>query len=354
MPLFVDKHRPKKLDQLDFHDDLTAMLTKMVDSGAMPHLLVYGPPGAGKKTRVMATLRHLYGNGVSRTKLEHKTFKVKTKTIEVTTLGSNFHIEMNPGDAGIYDRYVVQDVIKQIASSRQLDAGKQKSFKVVILNEVDRLTKDAQAALRRTMEKYMSTCRLILVCESVSKVIDPLRSRCLAVRVPAPTHDEMMTVMRHVAKKERLQLPDELAAKICLASNRNLRKALLLLEARKVEQYPFDVSKPVLSTDWEVFTDEVAQFICNEQSPDRLKRVRGKIYELLINGIPAEVVMETLSRCLLDKVDDTMKHEISKWAAIYEHRMQQGSKPIFHIEAFVAKFMAIYKRSLLEMQDMFG
>ena len=87
-------------------------------------------------------------------KLEHRSFKTPSKkTFDVTTVASNFHIELNPGDVGNADRYLVQEVIKEIAQYHPLDPGASKGFKVVLLTETDRLTKDAQAALRRTMEK---------------------------------------------------------------------------------------------------------------------------------------------------------------------------------------------------------
>jgi replication factor C subunit 3/5 len=123
---------------------------------------------------------------------------------------------MNPGDAGIYDRYVVQDVIKEMAANKSLNAGggfsagidnssasledlgssnkrKKVDYKIVVLMEVDKLTRQAQAALRRTMEKYSSSCRLILCCNNQSKVIEPVRSRCLGIRVAAPSVDEVST-----------------------------------------------------------------------------------------------------------------------------------------------------------------
>ncbi|KAF1781433.1 P-loop containing nucleoside triphosphate hydrolase [Phytophthora cactorum] len=99
---------------------------------------------------------------------------------------ANFHIEMNPSDVGNNDRLVVQEVLKEIAQYHLADTNSQRPFKVVLLMEVDRLSKNAQHALRRTMEKYTATCRLILCCNNPSKVIDPLRSRCLGVRVGAP------------------------------------------------------------------------------------------------------------------------------------------------------------------------
>lgn len=123
MSLWVDKHRPPSLAKLSLHGDVTNKLLALAASEEIPHLLFYGPPGAGKKTRVMALLREIYGAGVERVKLEHRSFQVSSsKTIEVTTLGSNYHIECNPSDAGNSDRFVIQEVIKEIASHGNLGA----------------------------------------------------------------------------------------------------------------------------------------------------------------------------------------------------------------------------------------
>lgn len=109
-------------------------------------------------------------------------------------------------------------------------------FTVVLLTNVDHLTKDAQHALRRTMEKYVATCRIILCSNSTSRVLPAIRSRCLGIRVPAPTSDEIKTILHFVAKRESLSLPSELASRIAEMSGRNLRRAILMLEACKVEQ----------------------------------------------------------------------------------------------------------------------
>ena len=89
------------------------------------------------------------------------------------------------------------------------------------------------------MEKYSQACRLILICNSVSKVLDAVRSRCLPIRVSAPAPDQVEELLMEVAKKEKLQLPPELAGRVALHSERNMRRALLSLEACRVQQYPF-------------------------------------------------------------------------------------------------------------------
>ncbi|XP_070553436.1 replication factor C subunit 3-like [Ptychodera flava] len=349
MSLWVDKYRPTSLGKLDYHKEQASNLKKLVQCGDFPHLLVYGPSGAGKKTRIMCLLRELYGAGVEKLRMEHQSFTTPSnRKIEVTTIASNYHIEVNPSDAGFQDRVVIQELLKTVAQTNQLESSTQKEFKVVVLTEVDRLTKDAQHALRRTMEKYMSTCRLILCCNSTSKVIPAIQSRCLGIRVAAPSVEEICQILHMVCKKEGLNLPSELSKRIAEKSGRNLRKALLMCEACKVQQYPFSPDQEVTETDWEVFLRETANAIVQQQTPKRLLEVRGRLYELLTHCIPPDIIMKGLLAELVLNCDGQLKAEVTQMAAFYEHRIQQGAKSIYHLEAFVAKFMSIYKRFMEE------
>ncbi|KAL1405474.1 Replication factor C (RF-C) subunit [Vanrija albida] len=348
MSLWVDKYRPRTLNDLDYHQELSSRLKSLAASGDFPHILFYGPSGAGKKTRIMATLRELYGPGVEKLRIDQRVFVTPSnRKLDVNVVQSNYHIELTPSDVGMYDRVVIQDILKEIAQTQQVDLNAKQKFKVVIINEADALTRDAQAALRRTMEKYMNNMRLIMCASSTSKIIAPIRSRCLLVRVAAPTDDEMSKVLHHVAKKERFSLPDSASDAIIAASDGNLRKALLVFEAMRMQrpdmQGDIDVAKP----DWETYCAKVADLILQEQSPQRLLDVRAKIYELLSHCIPPAVVLKTIADGLVDKVDDVLKPQIVHWAAHYELRMRQGSKKIFHIEAFIAKIMSVYKNYTL-------
>ena len=232
-------------------------------------------------------------------------------------------------------------------------------FKVLVVSEVDRLSRDAQYALRRTMEKYSSGCRLIMVGTSASRVADALRSRCLCVRVPAPTEGEVQQVLQHVAKKENLgAIPEKLCARIAngglaekdapLYTERNLRRALLCLEACKAAKFPFENYQPIVQPDWELYVGEVAATIMHEQGPKSLLVARRKLYELLINCIPPEVIARRLCLQLVSRCrSDDLKAKCVTLASHYEQRLHEGNKAILHLEAFAANFMAELKRAQL-------
>ena len=158
----------------------------------------------------------------------------------------------------------------------------------------------------------------------------------------------------HTARKEGLTLPEELAVDLARSSGRNLRRALLMMESCHVQNRDasgtgLKAGTPVQRADWEVYIQQLAKDVTREQSPQRLLAAREKLYELLINCIPADVILKTLALELMKNLDDSLKHEVVEAAAFYEHRIATGSKDIFHLEAFVAKYMAVYKRYLNEM-----
>ncbi|KAI9228821.1 MAG: activator 1 38 kDa subunit [Piptocephalis tieghemiana] len=345
MSLWVDQYRPKRLDDLSYHQGLTDQLASLASSGDIPHLLVYGPSGAGKKTRIHALLHDIYGPGVEKVKMDIRAFTTPSnRKLEIPVISSNYHIELTPSDVGIHDRVVVQELIKEIAQTHQMDVSAKRRFKVVIIHEADMLTKDAQAALRRTMEKYTSTLRMVLVCNTTGRLLSPIRSRCLLVRVALPTSDEVFTVLQHVSTQEGFTLPEALGKKIAEKSDRNLRKAILMLEATKATFLEVTEDQDPPEADWEVFIQRIAQMILQEQTPARLLQVREKLYELITHCIAPTVILKELAFHLTTRVDSQIKADIIRQAAFYEHRMHRGQKAIFHLEAFVAKIMSHYKR----------
>lgn len=293
MVLWVDQHRPPTLQDLSCHLDLSSRLIDMAENADdLPHLLLHGPSGAGKRTRILALLREIYGPSALKLRIDTKTFKHGTRTIDVNIVSSNYHLELSPGDAGIYDTFVVQDIIKEMAQTQSLGAVKNaKKFKILVLNETDKLTKNAQQALRRTMEKYVSTCRLILSCENLSKIINPLRSRCLLVRVPSPVKSEVKAVLSEVARKECFQLPDAFADKLVKVNGCNIRKCLLSLESSKAQSYPFSIEQEINRPDWEKMVVIIAKMLVQEQSAQRIMGIRSKFYDLLVNCVPPSSIL---------------------------------------------------------------
>ncbi len=420
MSVWADKFRPKSFEELGFHEDISYLLLKIQHSGEVPHMLFYGPSGSGKRTRIRTFLTALFGEESRKVTLSTKMVPVNDagKKIEISILSSHYHVEVNLADVGNYDRQVIQHLIKEIAETKAVSfsnpqhsqdddwptiKGNSSSssasspppppFKIIVLTEVERLSAGAQQALRRTMEQQMSTCRLILCSQNSSRVSRPLQSRCFLIRVSAPTEQEIIPILQRVAtlavappghlppqgqqgplpatiKQQQAPSPLSLstAQRIARESCRNLRTAILLLEATYIDKKwdglvdpppmiagPLAVVKPGYGSsklgsppEWERVLDEMAFAILEEQSPARLLAVRGKLYQLLANCVPPDLLLKTLLISLLRRLDDRMSHELVRLAAVYDHKLKVGTKPIFHIEAFVSKFMTIYKKWLIE------
>lgn len=109
-------------------------------------------------------------------------------------------------------------------------------------------------------------------------------------------------------------------------------------------RYPFTADQKITEPDWQIYIKGIASLMVAEQSPRKLLEIRNRFYELLTHAIPTDLIFRGLLQEVTKKCDLQLKIEIATVAAEYEHRMHYGSKVIFHLEAFAAKFMAIYKK----------
>lgn len=348
MSLFCDKYKPSSLSLVDYHQNQAAQLKNLIAAGDFPNLFVFGPSGAGKRTRIDLLLREIYGPGAEKIHIQNESFETPSKRkIEIKTINSNYHIEVNPSEVGIYDKVVIQALIKNTASSALLHNFSQ-TFKTIVLSNADRLTKDAQHALRRTMEENLSSCRLILCAESSSRIIAPIKSRCLMIRVAAPKCDEIARILMNVGTKEKCDafLTQNVALQIAQDSGRNLRRALLMLETMKTD-YLLNGKVQTVQPGWMSYIKRCAKLITESQTVSQLLQLRAAFYELEAHLIPPELIFRVMVTELLKYGDIRTKNALLELAACYEHKMRIGSKRIYHFEAFVAKFMVIFKQNLL-------
>ncbi|KAK6938386.1 Replication factor C, C-terminal [Dillenia turbinata] len=203
---WVEKYRPQSLADVAAHRDIVDTIDRLTSENRLPHLLLYGPPGTGKTSTILAVARKLYG--------------------------AQFHnmiLELNASDDRGID--VVRQQIQDFASTQSFSFGAKSSVKLVLLDEADAMTKDAQFALRRVIEKYTRNTRFALICNHVNKIIPALQSRCTRFRFAPLDAIHVTERLRHVIEVEGLDVSESGLAALVRLSNGDMRKALNILQS---------------------------------------------------------------------------------------------------------------------------
>lgn len=297
---------PKSLSDLSHTPELTEQLIKLSKYKNFSNLLIYGPSGSGRHTRIRCLLNDFFGtSNVHQLQIERREFKINSKVIQVNIARSYYHIEITPSNYNVHDRVIIQDIIKDIAESPGISMLLGNKIKVIVIDQADLLTMHAQQSLRRTMEVYAQTCRFVLCCENISKIIPPLRSRTLAIRVPLPTLSELRVILNDPS---------------WTCTDTNIRKAKLMKQSG------------VTKIEWEEFVKGIAKMV---QKKDSILKIRDKFYQLLSVGVPDYIIFRTLIQELL-RLHPERHDVILNHGANYQHRSVMGQKPIYHLEAFVS------------------
>ncbi len=241
---FIDKYIPNTIDDIFFHREIYNMLEIMSNDSSIPHLLFHGPYGSGKKTMVKIFMEMLFGKSVHQVKnVKYIVSGSVNNETEEEFKQSFHHIFIEP-KGNNHDRYLIHDVIKVYVSKARYNLVESKhNFKLVVINNIDIMSESVQFSLRRTIEKYSDQCRFILISNSISKVINPIISRCKCVLVKSPQENDIVDYSYHIAKKENINMTIDRVGYILQLYNGNIKNVLWRLQLYKLNEIYLETIK---------------------------------------------------------------------------------------------------------------
>ncbi|MBI2148149.1 replication factor C small subunit [Candidatus Woesearchaeota archaeon] len=306
--IWTEKFRPSSFEEVKGQEEIIKRIKALVETKNIPHMLFAGSPGTGKTTLALIVAKQLHKNNWK----------------------ANF-LELNASnDRGID---TVRNQVKDFAKTMAVEAD---APKIILLDEADALTKEAQQALRRTMENYSNSCRFILSCNIPSKIIDPIKSRCAIFKFKKLEKKEIESIVREITEKERIKIDNETIELLYNHSGGDVRQLQNILQSCSA------LSKNITK-------NEITGFLKSIESKDIAESIklalnknfldaRKKILDAMLNnGLSGLDVVKEIQREVLNmQVDDEKKLNIIERCGEIEFRLVEGSDDFIQVEALLA------------------
>ena len=311
--IWTEKYRPKTFTEIQGQKDIVEKIAAFVKSGNMPHLLFSGPAGVGKTTLSLVIARELFGEEWQQNTLE-----------------------LNASDERGID--VVRVKVKDFARTRAMG---DVPFKLIYLDESDALTKEAQQALRRTMENYTKTCRFILSCNYSSKIIDPIQSRCAVFRFKPLTAVDVNTVIDRIVQEEGLIVSAEAREALFSVSEGDCRRLENILQSCAV--LGKSISAEIVFSMASVAKPKEVLEVLSIAAKGDFSLSRKKLLDLMLDyGLSGIDVIKQIQKEIWNmSIADRKKVQLVDKCGEIEFRMVEGSDEYLQLESFLAFVMLV-------------
>ncbi|KAK2573546.1 Replication factor C subunit 4 [Acropora cervicornis] len=318
---WVEKYRPRSVDDVAYQDEVVSVLKKSLEGADLPNLLFYGPPGTGKTSTILAIARQLFGSDMMKARV----------------------LELNASDErGIQ---VVRDKVKTFAqhaaSGVRPDGKPCPAFKLVILDEADSMTPSAQAALRRTMEKETKSTRFCLICNYVSRIIEPLTSRCSKFRFKPLSTETLEKRLNMICGEENVKCDEKAIHELIKISEGDMRKAITYLQSAYRLKGEDTVEAKDITEIAGVVPDQMADKLFEACGTDSFDKLDSTVKEIIAEGhAAAQVINQVHDRVVeMTELNDHQKSAITEKLAIVDKCLCDGADEYLQILSLCSVMM---------------